>query len=112
MDYINSRTVKYTMTQKIKITFPLDLKIISENYISVMRDTGIDLSKAIQEENYTHIQKVAHRIRGCAKCYGLEGLGDICTKIEESIVTKSFSEVSTHIDHFQHYLERIEITYE
>jgi HPt (histidine-containing phosphotransfer) domain-containing protein len=70
------------------------------------------LDAAVGEGDYAVIQRMGHRIKGAALCYGFEEMGDMAREIEDAgRDARPLESVRTLADRLRGYLETVRVEY-
>jgi HPt (histidine-containing phosphotransfer) domain-containing protein len=88
-----------------------DLEDLMEGYLQNRNEDLINLKNALKENNLKTIASISHKVKGSAGGYGLNGLGEIASKLEEKSKTSDVSSCAQLIEEFKKYLLELEIQY-
>jgi len=70
------------------------------------------LKKSIEEKNFDEIYRMAHSMKGYAKPFGFNELGDLAIQIQDAAKEKSFDDVCELAEAIDDCFINIEIVYE
>jgi signal transduction histidine kinase/EAL domain-containing protein (putative c-di-GMP-specific phosphodiesterase class I)/DNA-binding response OmpR family regulator len=82
-------------------------------FFEVMREEIADLQKAVSEQNYELIQRLGHKMKGAALCYGFNDAADICLNIETAGEEKTrIEDIRPFVSELVSYIENVEVVYD
>lgn len=98
-------------TAEIEVLIDSDLADLIPDYLEGRHKELLNLKEALQEENYSLIQGIGHKLRGSAGSYGFSPLSDVGQELEENGKVQNKQNIEMALDKYHHYLKKIKISY-
>ena len=98
-------------TMLIKIVIDKELEDLIPDYLKNRTKEIIELKNAFEQNDFALIQASGHKLRGSAGSYGFSGLSEIGKELEEKSKVKDTASVKNALIKYEHYLNRLEISY-
>lgn len=100
------------MSEKITIKIDADLKDIIPTFLENRKKDIIIIEKALETNDLSTIESVAHKLAGNAGSYGLPDLGNIGASLENACQREDLAEVQKLHGDYQNYLQNLNIEFE
>lgn len=97
--------------EKFTVTVDKDLEDIVPNFMKNRNKDIIELKALLAAEDYSSIEKIAHKVAGSSGGYGFDQLGKIAKEIELKAMSGETGPIPSLIENFQAYVENVQIEF-
>lgn len=96
---------------KLIIQIDTDLKDIVPEFMAIRTKDVTLLKSYIVNQDFDHIIKVGHRIKGSSASYGFLEMSEIGRQLEYAGKIKDLNLIKKYVESLENYLLSVEITY-
>ncbi|MFC1551998.1 ATP-binding protein [Candidatus Latescibacterota bacterium] len=116
--YSNTITVQSTSTEGVsasvscRIILPSDLQPLIPEFLIEMKEFNQTMKNEINNENYSMIREISHKMKGAGGSYGFSEISDLGAAIEKAATNNEKSSINIQLEILSEYLENVEVNYE
>ena len=97
--------------EKFTVQVDKDLEDIVPNFMKNRNKDIIELRELLAANDYSSIEKIAHKVAGSSGGYGFNELGKIAKEIEKKAMASETDSIPSLVKSFQEYVENVQIEF-